>query len=186
MRVERRLTGHVPFQRAPAQSRGAPHGRPWAGRRERRLARGVGTALVAAALTACGRGQTTPPLTVPASATGTSQQVEALARQALTLDAAGDRGADTLYASDALVVANARIRVAAPRFAAVTPGGRVTIAAATVTLQGRFAWVMVDYRWFNLEQRLAEVGRVTFVCEQRPAGWRIVHAHSSQPLPWER
>jgi len=185
MGAERRVAGLVPLQRAAGQGRGAPHGRPWAGRRERRLAREVGTALVAAALTACGRGSPAP-LAPAAGSAATSQQIEALARQALTLDAAGDRSADTLYASDALVVANARIRVAAPRFAAVAPGGRVTIAATTVTLQGRFAWVMVDYRWLNLEQRLAEVGRATFVCEQRPAGWRIVHAHSSQPLPWER
>ncbi len=153
---------------------------------DRRGGRALAGALVAAALASCAGPAAPPPAPVAASVAATSRQAEALARAALTLDAAGDGSADTLYASDALVVANARIRVAAPRFAGVVPGGRVTIAASTVTLQGRFAWVMMDYRWFNLERRLAEVGRATVICEQRPAGWRIVHAHSSQPLPWER
>src|SRR2546427_8485131 len=75
-------------------------------------------------------------------AAGLPDQMQAIARQALTLDAAGDRAADTLYAPDALVVANARARFAAPRFAGVGYGGRITVAAATVTLEGRFAWVM--------------------------------------------
>jgi len=26
----------------------------------------------------------------------------------------------------------------------------------------------------------------TFICEQKPRGWRIVHVHSSQLLPWDR
>ncbi len=117
---------------------------------------------------------------------GTPGRIEALVRLAVTLDAAGDRTADTLYAPEALVVANARVRLAAPRFAGVGYGGRVTVAAATVTLEGRFAWVMADYRWINLRLNQAEAGRATFVCEQKSSGWRIVHAHSSQLLPWER
>lgn len=139
---------------------------------------------IALGLAGCAGRRARPP--IPAGAAGTTQQIETMARQALAADAAGDRSADTLYASDAIVVANARIRLAAPRFAGVSYGGRVSVAAATVTLQGRFAWVMVDYRWVNVEQRLAEAGRATFVCEQRPEGWRIVHAHSSQVLPWDR
>jgi len=91
-----------------------------------------------------------------------------------------------LYAQEALVVANARVRSAAPRFAGVGYGGRVTVAAANVTLAGRFAWAMVDYRWVNPAQNQAEAGRATFICEEKPGGWRIIHAHSSQVLPWER
>jgi hypothetical protein len=121
-----------------------------------------------------------------AVAAATPDQVEGLVRLAVTLDAAGDHAADTLYAPDAIVVGNARVRLAAPRFAGISYGGRVTIAAATVTVEGRFAWVMMDYRWINAQQGLAEAGRVTFVCEQRERGWRIVHAHSSQVLPWDR
>jgi len=117
-----------------------------------------------------------------------ADEVRALVQLALTLDAAGDRHADTLYTSDAVVVGNARIRLAAPRFAGITIGaGRVTISAANATVEGRVAWVLVDYRWFNPAEQRAEVGRATFICEQRGGGkrWKIVHAHSSQPLPWE-
>jgi ketosteroid isomerase-like protein len=106
---------------------------------------------------------------------------------ALTLDAAGDRRADTLYTSDALVVGNARVRLAAPRFAGIASAGsgRVTITAANATVEGRLAWVLVDYRWVNPAERRAEAGRATFICEWRGNSWKIVHAHSSQPLPWE-
>jgi ketosteroid isomerase-like protein len=122
---------------------------------------------------------------VAGSAEGTSE-VQALVQLALTLDAAGDRNADTLYAADALVVGNARMRPAAPRFAGITIGaGRVTISAANATIEGRVAWVLVDYRWFNPAERRAEVGRATVICERQGESWKIVHAHSSQPLPWD-
>ena len=116
------------------------------------------------------------------AAVGTPDMVQEMARQAVLLDAKGDRAADTLYAPDALVVANARVRLGTPRFAGVGLGGRATVAAAAVTLEGRFAWVLVDYRWVNSERNQAEAGRATFVCEQKPKGWRIVHVHSSQLL----
>jgi ketosteroid isomerase-like protein len=117
---------------------------------------------------------------------GGTAEVEALVGMALTLDAAGDRRADTLYAPDAVVVGNARIRLAAPRFAGIAIGaGRVTIRAANATVEGRVAWVLVDYGWVNPAERRAEVGRATLICERRGESWKIVHAHSSQPLPWE-
>ena len=116
------------------------------------------------------------------AAVGTPDMVQEMARQAVLLDAKGDRAADTLYAPDALVVANARVRLGTPRFAGVGLGGRATVAAAAVTLEGRFAWVLVDYRWLNSERNQDEAGRATFVCEQKPKGWRIVHVHSSQLL----
>ena len=54
--------------------------------------------------------------------------MQAVVQLALRLDAAGDRNADTLYSDDAVVVGNARVRQAAPRFAGVTIGaGRVTV-----------------------------------------------------------
>jgi ketosteroid isomerase-like protein len=121
-----------------------------------------------------------------APAVGTPDEVEALVRLALTLDAAGDRSADTLYSSDAIVVGNARLRLAAPRFAGITSGvGRVTITAASASVSGGVAWVLVDYRWVNPAERREEAGRATFICERRGERWKIVHAHSSQPLPWE-
>jgi hypothetical protein len=120
------------------------------------------------------------------AARGTPDRIDGLVRQALMLDAAADRSADTLYAAAAVIVANARVRFASPRFAGVGHGGKITVAAATVTLEGRFAWAMVDYRWVNLPENQAEAGRATFICEEQPNGWRIVHVHSSQLLPWDR
>lgn len=135
----------------------------------------------------CARG-THPRTITPATALGTTSGIEQLIRLALANDAAFDRSADTLYAATALVVANARVRLAAPRFAGIGYGGRVTVATATVTVSGRLAWGMVDYRWFNLQQNQAEAGRATFVFENREgsSGWKIIHVHSSQLLPWER
>jgi len=138
----------------------------------------VGAALVAACVTH--RTVLTPRATVR----GTPDVVEAIARAALQLDATLNRAADTLYAPDAIVVANAQVRLNAPRFAGVTYGGRVSVATAAVTLEGRFAWVLVDYRWIGTRQ--AEAGRATFILEDRPGGWRIIHVHSSQLLPWDR
>jgi hypothetical protein len=76
------------------------------------------------------------------------------------------------------------VRLSAPRFAGVTYGGHVSVATASVTLEGRFAWVLVDYGWVGARQ--AEAGRATFILEDRPGGWRIIHVHSSQLLPWDR
>ncbi|OLC04970.1 MAG: hypothetical protein AUH46_03415 [Gemmatimonadetes bacterium 13_1_40CM_70_15] len=142
--------------------------------------------LAALVLAACTTSRQRMPRVAPQTARATPERIQEMVRQAIQLDVAADRAADTLYAPEALVVANARVRFAAPRFAGVGYGGRVTITAATVTLEGRFAWVMVDYRWFNLERNQAEAGRATFVCEEQPSGWKIVHVHSSQVLPWDR
>lgn len=145
--------------------------------------RGRGVLLAAVLGAACVSRTVTPRGT---EAAPTPDAVESIARLAVSLDGKSDSAADSLYAPDAVVVANARARVAAPRLAGVGPGGQVTVSAATVTLEGRFAWVMMDYRWTNAEQRLAEAGRATFVFERRERGWKIVHLHSSQLLPWDR
>ena len=120
------------------------------------------------------------------AALGTPELIQEIVREALVLDAAGDRAADTLYAPEVLVVANARTRFAAPRFAGVGYGGRVTVAASSVTLEGRFAWILADYRWIGSQRSQVEAGRATFICEQQSRGWKIIHAHSSQVLPWDR
>src|SRR5438094_9482676 len=72
-----------------------------------------------------------------AMAAGTPDAIQEMARQAVLLDAKGDRAADTLYAPDALVVANARVRLGTPRFAGAGLGGRATVAAAAVPREGR-------------------------------------------------
>ncbi|MGH7700195.1 MAG: nuclear transport factor 2 family protein [Gemmatimonadales bacterium] len=144
----------------------------------------VAGALAAVVIAACVTRREARLRAIPATAT--TGQVEALVRRAVALDAAQDAAADSLYAPDALVVANARVRLAAPRFAGIGSRGRTTVAAASVTLHGRFAWALVDYRWINIEQRQAEAGRATFVLEERAGAWTIIHAHSSQLLPWDR
>ena len=150
----------------------------------RRLAAG----LLAVTLAACTtrRVQQSAELTPTATGAGTDD-VQGVVRHALTLDAAADRKADTLYASDAVVLGNARMRLAAPRFAGIGGAGtgRVTITAANATVSGGLAWVLVDYRWISSTDQRAEVGRATVICERRGSGWKIVHAHSSQPLPWD-
>lgn len=120
------------------------------------------------------------------SAIGGPGGAEAVVRLAIALDASGDRKADTLYAAEAIVIENSRVRLAAPRFAGITSGaGRVTVTAASENVEGRFAWVLVDYNWIHPAERRIEPGRATFICERRGENWKIVHAHSSQPLPWE-
>jgi ketosteroid isomerase-like protein len=150
--------------------------------------RRVVTAFLAVTLAACSTRTVQQASEVTATAVGSgTDDVQDLVRLALTLDAAADRKADTLYASDAVVVGNARIRLAAPRFAGVggAGSGRVTITAANATVSGGLAWVLVDYRWISSAEQRADVGRATVICERRGSGWKIVHAHSSQPLPWE-
>jgi hypothetical protein len=127
------------------------------------------------------------------SAAGRPGDAEAVVRLAIALDASGDPKADTLYAPDAIIVENARVKLAAPRFAGIasaatggSSAGRVTITAASENIEGRVAWVLVDYNWINPVEHRVEPGRATFICERRGESWKIVHAHSSQPLPWER
>ena len=135
-------------------------------------------------LGACGRGPARRDIGIPVA--GTTVEVDALVRAALTLDAAAARAADTLYGPEAVVLANARQRFAAPRFAGVSYGGRVTLGSASVTVEGRWAWAVIEYRWIGSQRSQVEVGRATIVCARQPGGWRIVHVHSSQPLPWDR
>lgn len=143
--------------------------------------------IAAICLVAACASRTVRPRETVVAAAGTPDELQALVRLALTLDAAADRRADTLYTSDAIVVSNARVRLAAPRFAGVSSGGsgRVAVTAATANIDGQFAWVLVDYRWADPAARRVEAGRATFIYERRGVGWKIAHVHSSQPLPWE-
>ena len=150
--------------------------------------RRIAAGLLAAALAACATRTVQQSTEVTATGVGAgTDDVQNVVRHALMLDAAADRKADTLYASDAVVVGNARMRLAAPRFAGVGGAGtgRVTITAANATVSGGLAWVLVDYRWISSTEQRADVGRATVICERRGSGWKIVHAHSSQPLPWD-
>ena len=150
--------------------------------------RRIAAGLLAVALAACATRTVQQSTDVTATAAGAgTDDVQNVVRLALMLDAAADRKADTLYASDAVVVGNARMRLAAPRFAGIGGAGtgRATITAANATVSGGLAWVLVDYRWISSTEQRAEVARATVICERRGSGWKIVHAHSSQPLPWD-
>lgn len=147
--------------------------------------RNVVRALLALVLVvACGPAK--PRSDIGVTVAGTTVQVDAVIRAALQLDAGSNRAADTLYASDAVVIANARMRFAHPRFAGISYGGRITLGSSSVTVEGRWAWAVVDYRWIGSQPNQIETGRVTVVCRNDRTGWRIVHAHSSQMLPWDR
>src|SRR3989442_2163712 len=98
----------------------------------------LAVAVLAACVTHTRRVGAPPPNTQPVAA-GLPDQMQAIARQALALDAPGDRAADTLYAPDAPVVANARLRFAAPPVAGGGYGGRVPASPAAGAPEGRFA-----------------------------------------------
>src|SRR2546430_7052943 len=103
-----------------------------------------------------------------AAAVGTPDMVQEMARQALLLDAKGDRAADTLYAPEALAVANARVRLGTPRFAGIGYGGPGTGAAAGATPGGRFPCVLAGYRWTNASRVQAEPVRRSSRCRAIP------------------
>src|SRR5258705_8446721 len=126
--------------------------------------------LTATALGAACVSRTVTPHGIDAATT--PDAIEAVARLAVSLDANADRGADTLYTPDAVVVANARARLAAPRLAGVATSGQVTVTAATVTLQGRFSWGMLDYRGINAPQSQAEAARAGLVVGHRERAWK--------------
>ena len=89
--------------------------------------------------------------------------------------------ADSLWAPDAVVVADGRLRFAAPRFAGVGPGGAVAITTSRLEVRQSLAWVYLEYRWSELKAGLVREGRATVLLAPAPEGtaWRIVHAHSS-------
>jgi ketosteroid isomerase-like protein len=105
---------------------------------------------------------------------------------ALNLDLEHSPAADTLYDEAARVVSNGRERAGPPRFAAVGRGGIVTMLSLHVeVVPGGLAWAFADYRWTGADGTAAEFGTATVLLKQRTSGWKIAHAHSSQPLPWQ-
>lgn len=144
------------------------------------------TVVVLATLAGLAGCVTRPQRQVGIPVAGTTVDVEAIIRAALLLDAAADRNADTLYAAEATVLANARQRFATPRVAGVSYGGRIAVGSSNVTVEGRWAWAVVDYRWIGSQPNQVESGRATVVCVRRERGWKILHLHSSQQLPWDR
>jgi hypothetical protein len=91
--------------------------------------------------------------------------------------------ADSLWESDATIIANGEQRYAPPRFAGVEPGGEVAITSSRLEVRQSLVWVYLEYRWLSVQDGIARAGKATVLLTPRTggAGWRIVHLHSSTP-----
>jgi len=126
---------------------------------------------------ACGGGSGTA---VPMPIASDDRLSEIIAA-ALDSDARAE-SADTLYASDAVIVADGENRFAPPRYASIGSGGAVAITTSRLEVRGMVAWAQVEYRWMSTRESSVREGHVTFVLAPDERGaWRIRHAHSSSP-----
>ncbi|HEY7029043.1 MAG TPA: nuclear transport factor 2 family protein [Gemmatimonadales bacterium] len=108
-----------------------------------------------------------------------ADQITDLVTEALAADARLER-ADSLYDPAVLIVADGNPRGGVPRYAAITAGGKVEVGSSQVEVGQGFAWVYAQYRWMATGTNLARDATVTVIMTRAgPAGWRIVHAHSS-------
>jgi len=91
--------------------------------------------------------------------------------------------ADSLWDSQATVVANGQLRAGPPRFAGIAAGGggEVAITSSRLEVRQSLVWVFLEYRWLSLRDETAREGKATILLTPRAdhAGWKIVHAHSS-------
>lgn len=91
---------------------------------------------------------------------------------------------DSLYAPDALVIADGEVRYGIPRFAGIGGRGSVAVTATRLEVRGTMAWVQAEYRWVAAAGDSAREARVTLILTPNEKGaWRIRHAHSSAPPP---
>lgn len=88
--------------------------------------------------------------------------------------------ADTLYAPNAILVADGDTRTRAPRLAGMQPDGEAAVTTSQVSVREGFAWAVVEYRWFSTDRNQVRVGRATMLlAPRRDSGWWIIHGHSS-------
>jgi hypothetical protein len=92
---------------------------------------------------------------------------------------------DSLFAIDALVIADGEARRSAPRLAGVGLGGSLQLVTTRAAARGAFVWVVMEYRWLPMfESDALRVGVATLIVSRlRDGNWRIVHLHSSSPVP---
>ena len=110
-------------------------------------------------------------------------QLSELVTEALQGDAREER-LDSLYASDALIIADGEARYGTPRYAGIGGRGSVAITATRLEVRGGIAWAQAEYRWVSAAGDSAREGRVTLILSPNEKGaWRIRHAHSSAPPP---
>ena len=88
---------------------------------------------------------------------------------------------DSLYASNATIIANGRPRVAPPRFAAIGAGGSVAVTSTRFEVRSGVAWAFVEYRYISAGADSVREGSATVVLITEGGAWRIRHAHSSMP-----
>lgn len=90
---------------------------------------------------------------------------------------------DSLFASQAIVLADGEPRLTVPRLAGGGLGGNVQVVSTRLSSVGRFVWGVVEYRWVPLFASDAlHQGIATIVIGELPeGGWRILHLHSSSP-----
>lgn len=120
----------------------------------------------------------------PAAAVMSPGLVEEPVTAVLTAALDADRkfeSADSLWDSDAVVVANGASRDAPPRFAGIEPGGEAAITSSRLEVRQSVVWVYFEYRWISVRDARAREGRATVILTPKAggAGWKIVHAHSS-------
>jgi hypothetical protein len=131
-----------------------------------------------------GAGCSHPPIApAPVLSPGLVEEpVTAVITAALDADRHMD-AADSLWDSDATVIANGELRYAPPRFAGVEPGGEVAITSSRLEVRQSLVWVYFEYRWLSVKDGVAREGKATMLLTPRSggAGWRIVHLHSSTP-----
>lgn len=120
-----------------------------------------------------------PPAAPSLSPFQIEEPVTATIAAVLAADGRGE-SADSLWDSEATVIADGEIRDDTPRFAGVAKGGQVAITQSRLDLRQTLAWVYFDYRWSELNAGLVREGRATvLLLPGKNGGWKIVHAHSS-------
>ena len=134
-----------------------------------------------ALLAACGGPK---PVTVgPQVTVAPDDRLSEVVSEALQADARQEP-LDTLYAADALVIADGEVRYGTPRYAGVGGLGSVAVTATRLEVRGSMAWAQAEYRWVSAAGDSAREGRVTLILTPNEKGaWRIRHAHSSAPPP---
>ena len=137
--------------------------------------------LAAILLAACGG----PPAVIvpPETSMAPDDRLSEVVSDVLQADARLDP-LDSLYAADALVIADGEVRHGPPRFAGIDGRGSVAVTATRLEVRGTMAWAQAEYRWVASAGDSAREGRVTLVLTPNEKGaWRIRHAHSSAPPP---
>jgi len=110
------------------------------------------------------------------------EEVRAVIRRALEADAA-NQPSDTLFTAGATIIANGKARLSPPRFAGIGRGGLLALQSLSVEMSPPLAWGEARYQWGTRGGTSFQAGAATFILEHTDH-WRIVHAHSSTPLPW--